>query len=366
MVNEKDLQLIHELREMGSTWDEISTLVPNYTDNDRKLYKGYTIGLESKDEKDVIKNAKVLQTIRKSRKELGYERSINNEQIRDITLHQTFTQQVLDAIDNRYTDFNINYPYSINIGDETAHIFTVADFHYDGDINYLEVLNVATREIIKVIREKELEHIYLVELGDVIEGATLRTSQLMAIKSGMVNQIVDVADAYIKMISYLSEFVNVTFISVDSSNHTQLRNLGTKQNQLIEEDLMVIFNKMIHKALPTLHMITGDDIYMNILGFDCFFAHGHLVKSKEKYLETLQADRHILIDFGWFGHYHHQREIDLHSVNGLYDKKAFYVPSLSTKYSSYERDKNLSSCAGVGYYVIQKGIGHVESRKLKV
>ena len=74
----------------------------------------------------------------------------------------------------------------------------------------------------------------------------------MGIKSGMINQVIEVADAYIKLIKYLSDFVNVRFLSVDSSNHTQLRNLGTKQNGLIEEDVMLVFNKMIEIALPNL------------------------------------------------------------------------------------------------------------------
>lgn len=367
MVEDKQLRLIHELREQGVDWPTIHDVVGS-TDNDRKLYYGFKIGLETETDDDLLKRAKTLQTIRLSRKELGIERSINNEQVRDITLHKTFTKQVLNAIENRYSDNKGFHIELNNYKDEKinkAHIFTVADFHYDGDTNYLNVIKRATARIMEVVEEKELTHIYLIELGDIIEGASLRTSQLMAVKSGMINQLIDVADAYIKMINYLSDYVDITFISVDSSNHTQLRNLGTKQNQLVEEDLMLIFNKMIETALPNLNFIHNDDIMINIVGFNVFVAHGHLVKSKEKYLETLQADRNILIDYGFFGHFHHQRSIDLHSANG-YDKRVFYVPALTTKHSGYEKDKNLSSQAGVGYYVLEEGKGHIETRKLVI
>ena len=363
MVDLKNMKLIHEMRLQGVGWQTIhDTLGSN--DVDRKAYMGYLLSLEEEQDDKLIKNAKTLQSIRLSRKELGLERSINNEQIRDITLHKTFTNQVLDAIKNRYTDFKLT-PFEYEDDNLKAHIFTVADFHYDGDTSYLDVINRATDKILEVILEKDLRHIYLFELGDIIEGASLRTSQLMAVKSGMVNQLMDVVDAYIKMIKELSCHVNITFVSVDSSNHTQLRNLGTKQNQLVEEDLMILFNQMIQIALPNLDMITGDDITMDILGYKVFISHGHLVKSKEKYLETLQADRNILIDYGFFGHFHHQRTIDLHSADG-YDKKVFYVPALTTKHSSYEKDKNLSSKAGVGYYVFEDGKGHIETRKLMV
>lgn len=363
MVDINQLRLIHELRQQGIGWDVIHDTVGS-TDNDRKLYRGYLLGIEEENDSDLLKQAKTLQAIRLARKELGLERSINNEQIRDITLHKTFTNQMLNAISNKYKDFNVierELDDSLN-----AHIFTLSDFHYSGDSTYLEVLKRATTSIIEVIKEKELQEIHLIELGDTIEGATLRTSQLFGIKSGMVNQVVEVADAYVKMITYLSEFVNVKFYSVDSSNHTQLRNLGTKQNQLIEEDLMQVFNKIIETALPNLNFIHSDDLLVDINGFKCFISHGHLVKSKEKYLETLQANRNVMIDYGFFGHFHHQRSIDLHSVNGFYDKKVFYVPSLDIRESGYEKDKNLSSCAGVGYYVLNKHLGHVEERKLKV
>lgn len=357
--------LLHEMRIQGIGWQTIhDTLGSN--DADRKAYVGYKMGLDEQTDDSLLRNAKTLQTIRTARKLLGIERSINNEQIRDIALHKTFTTQFMDAVTTRFNDFKVETLPPITEPSPQAHIFVLSDFHYNGDRSLLEVLKRATREIVKVIKEKDLKEIYLVELGDTIEGASLRTSQLMAIKSGMVNQLVDVVDAYVKLITYLSEFVKVKFISVDSSNHTQLRNLGTKQNQLVEEDLMILFNRMIEIALPNLDFIHGDDILTNIAGFECFFQHGHLVKSKEKYIETLQADRNILIDFGFFGHFHHQRTIDLHSIFDTYDKKVFYVPSLDTRLSTYEKDKNLSSCSGVGYYVLEEGRGHVEERKLVI
>lgn len=371
MVNNDQLHLIHELREQGVDWESISEVIEGFTDNDRKLYYGYKLGLETSEDASLIKQAKTLQKIRLSRKELGIERSINNEQVRAIALHKTFTNQVVEAIQNRYTGFNIDFKSNksfLNTLDTTnAHIFTMSDFHYDGDLDCLKVINTATGQILSVIEEKKLDHIYLVELGDTIDGASLRTSQLMAIKKGMVAQVMDVADAYIKMLRELSNVVTVTFISVDSSNHTQIRNLGTKQNQLVEEDLMVIFNKMIELALPDLNFIHEKEVLVEIGGFMCYFAHGHLVKNKDKYIENLQADMGVEIDFGFFGNFHHQRSIDLHSSYlGTYDKRAFFVPALSKEYSQYEKDKNLSSVAGVGYYVLQNEYGQIEERKLKV
>jgi len=306
----RDYNLIHDLRLSGIDWSTIADTVDWFTDNDRKVYAGWLIGLNENDNTDLIKMAKKSQMIRVSSKRLVIERSINNEEIRDISLHQTFTDQVIDAIKNRYTGFEMQGYKDNYTSLSQAHIFTLADFHYSGDTLYLETIKRATREIMRVINEKGLKEIHLFELGDIIKGASLRTSQLMAVKSGMVNQTLDVADAYIKMLTYLSGYVNVKFYSVDSSNHTQLRNLGTKQNQLVEEDLMMVFNKMIRTALPNLDVTTGNDIYTNILGFKMFITHGHLIKNKEKFMEKISADRNILIDYTFAGHFHHMREFD--------------------------------------------------------
>lgn len=366
MVNLDELKLIHELKEMGLSWEEIADEVPSYTDNDRKLYKGFLLGKEDLASTEIVKQAKTMQNIRVKRKELGIERSINNEQIRDITLHKTFTQQVLSAIRERFIDYRIDNTSEEFKATEQAHIFTLADYHYNGDENYLEVLNRATREIVKVIKEKDLKVIYLLELGDTIDGASLRNSQLMGIKKGMVNQVMDVADAYIKMLTYLSEFVIVKFRSVDSSNHTQLRNLGTKQNQLIEEDLMQILNKMIEVALPDLDFIHDKEIFEEILGFECFIAHSHEVRGNAiKYVKDVTSHRNRLIDYTFFGHRHHMETIDINSAE-YYDKMLFYAPSLSTKLSQFEKQHNLSSCSGVGYYVLDRHKGCTETRKLLV
>jgi hypothetical protein len=363
MVDLKELEIIEELRELGLTWEEISIEVPNFTDNDRKLFTGYKLGQQASTNSDLIKQARKSQMIRTSSKMLGIERSINNEQIRDISLHRTFTKQVIESIKGLSTQNT--FIKRIPIHGEKHHIFTTADWHYNGDRSYLEVLNTVYELITEQIREDNITHIHLMELGDIIEGASLRTSQLMAVKSGMVNQVIEVAYAYIDLLTKLSQQVSITFYSVDSSNHTQLRNLGTKRNELVEEDLMLVFNQMIRTALPKLDMITGDDIYTKIADYNFFITHGHLVKNKYKFMEKIANDRNILIDYTFIGHFHHSEEIDLHKGNG-YDKRLFIVPALNTRESSYENDYNMSSQAGIGYYVFEEGKGHIQSRKLVI
>ena len=375
MVNLEELKIIHELRESGSSWEEVAELIPTYTDNDRKLYYGYKQGLEDGDLDTAIKNAKQLQAIRKARKVLGIERSINNEQIRDLALQETIVSQFADAIKTLnpnpihngkslkplpFTDYNTN----------KTHLFVLTDFHYDGDTELFEVFDIVADKIIDFVQKNKINKILLAELGDLIDGAGLRTSQLMAIKKGMVSQIVEVSQAYVNMLRRIQQYVKFEFIIITSSNHTQLRNLGTGQNELVDEDLMKVFDQFVRTAMPELTVHSGSDVVICENGFNFYFEHGHLIKGKKGYLEQKQSDRGILYDFAFFGHYHTMKEQDLHSVEywGVvsHDRKVFYAPALSQRHSNYEKDRHLSSVSGFAYYEFDEDEGHITSKKFKV
>lgn len=361
----KDFAKVQELRNLGFTWKEIIDEVEWFTDNDRKLFEGWKLAQEEQDDSQALKYAKKSLTLKQKAKEISLQRSVLNEQIRDIAVHQTLTEDALKAIReyNPIIHENTPLPFS-DVYKEEAYVFTIGDLHYNGDESLLHQLTKAFEHITNIVKEKGLEHIYLLELGDTIDGSTLRKSQLFYVKSGMIKQVVDIAQHYVDLLKELMSVVNVTFISVDSSNHTQLRNLGTKQNELVEEDVMVFLNKYIEVAIPNLEFIHDVDVMFTLLdNFTVFVSHGHLVRSKEKYLEGLQSDRGIIIDYAFFGHYHHQRTIDLHA-NGNYDKKVFYVPTLNSNEGNYERDKNLSSQPGIGMYVFNNIYGNTSIHKI--
>ena len=361
-------ELIHELRESGLEWSEI-----DITDTQRKKYYGWLEGVKAAQEQDDLeRNAKTLQAIRKARKELGIERSINNEQIRDLAIHKIMNKEAVEAIKNLK-------PLSIPLksvkksikkdSNATEYIVAMGDLHFNGEEESLYPLYDAFAYLMEFIEENDIKELHLFEMGDVIEGASLRNSQLMGVKKGMVQQVIEVAEAYAYVLAELSKLTKINFYSVDSSNHTQLRTLGTKQNEIVEEDLMLVFNNYIRTRLPELNMITGQDILTNINGFDIYISHGHLMKKKEGYIDSVSAQRRHNIDYGFFGHFHHKRDIDLYRVkdgNRVYDKKVFYVPALTTHESSFERDRLLSSVSGLAVYEVNERNGIQKSWKVTV
>ena len=357
-------ELIHELRESGLGWDEIGV-----TDTLRKKYYGWLEARQEEETQDTLeKNAKTLHAIRLARKELGIERSINNEQIRDLAIHKIMSKEVLDAI-SKLTPIKIK-EHKPHKPERKEFIIAMGDLHYNGDDDEgFDALDDAFWQLSDFVQENGIKEIHLFEMGDVIEGASLRTSQLMGVKKGMVQQVIEVAEAYATHLSDLSQHTKVNFYSVDSSNHTQLRTLGTKQNEIVEEDLMLVFNNYIRTRLPKLNMTTGQDIITKINGFDIYISHGHLMKKKEGYIDSVAAQRRQNIDYGFFGHFHHKRDIDLYRVEDehrVYDKKVFYVPALNTHESSFERDRLLSSVSGFAIYEVDKRSGIQKSWKVPI
>lgn len=367
MVDKDKMRLIHELRQQGVDWESIHDSVGS-ADVDRKAYYGYLMGLEDIEQADLIKQAKTLQAIRLSRKILTAERSINNDQIKDLAAKNLMTEQIEKAIIQERRQLKLKRS-EVTKGEVTqANIFTISDYHYDGDFDKLEEdFGLMRDKILTQIKKNNLTHIYLAELGDLVDGAALRVSQLRKIKAGIVTQIIEVSRAYVKLIEDLLELVDITFLILESSNHTQLRTFGTKQNELADEDMMRIFVEYMKTAFKNqlgLSIVSGEDLMVDIIGYTVYFGHGHLIRGKKGYLETLQSDRNTIIDYGFFGHFHHAREIDLHST-GSYDKKVFYVPTADRRErSDFEKDNNLSSMPAIGYYVFDSEDGHVGSKKL--
>lgn len=374
---------ITELREAGHTWEEVTSVLNSELDLDlasssyRKPYTAYKQGQEDGITDEDL--AKQNQHIRKQRKMLGIERSINNEQIRDLVLRDMIddemkrallkiSENVLLPFEGYIKGYRASEAIPLDPSDD-FYVVNLADLHYEGDNlpRLVALFGKIFDEVEERVVQNNITHIYVTELGDILEGAGLRTSQLMAIKAGMTDQLLDVVGVYITFLTRLCQLVDqVSFYCVTSSNHTQLRPLGTKQNELVDEDFMRIFAKMIDLGMgycENFNIIAEKEIITNIQGFNFCFAHGHLIKSKEGHLEKLSASSGIEINYGIFGHFHHYREITLHRANG-HNKKAFYVPALEYKYNNYAEDRLLTSNAGFTFMKFNLTRGHVYTEEI--
>jgi len=298
---------------------------------------------------------------------IKYERSKNAEDLKKLAVTAILGDEMKKAI-RKKMPVKVSKVGAVTAAGKDEYVFVTSDFHYNGDETLLNHYSEVYTHILQKQKEHGFKRIKLLELGDTIDGGSLRPSQLMAIKKGMVFQIIDVSKVYADLIHKLSKHMLVDFYCVTSSNHTQLRPLGTERNELVEEDLMHVFYQYIKESVKEnvrVKMWGGDDLIIPVSdSHKMFVAHGHLIANKkEGYLQELAYYRGVQFDYGLFGHYHHYREVTLYEGKGC-NKKVFYAPSMSTTKSTYESDRNMSSKAGILMMVFNSERGHRYSEEL--
>jgi len=381
---------IEEKRLDGKTWLEVTNDLNRmygvwFSESKwRKPYQAYKQGRE--DKRDATDTAYELQRIRVKRKELAIERSVNNEQIRDISLHNTYVNQLCESVSS-LPSLNIGkkikkrkskeeLDVSATNGKEVTSLVFLADLHYTGEKDkFLNIINNVGNILIDYIEENDLNEIQIVELGDVIEGGSLRVSQLMGIKRGMVRQIIEASEIYAQM---LAEVINETgckivFRTVTSSNHTQLRPLGTKRNELMDEDLMRVFLNHLKTRFADsedeIEISGSDELQFSIQGYNVYCAHGHVgnmsPSNMSKVIYENDFYRKVKSDYFIFGHYHHYHEESLNTTSNK-NKKGFLMPSLTSHISSYEKNLRLGSVGEITVLSFESSKGHTKTEHLKV
>jgi hypothetical protein len=304
--------------------------------------------------------------LRLEREYLKYERSKNQEDLKHLAVKTLLNEELTRAI-RKKKPVKLSKVSMDTVGGKDEYVFVTSDFHYNGDETLLEHYSQVYSHIIQKQKEHGFKRIKLLELGDTIDGGSLRTSQLMAIKKGMVFQIIDVSKVYADLLHKLSKSMQVEFYCVTSSNHTQLRPLGTERNELVEEDLMHVFAEYIQTSLKDnkrVEIKAADDFIMPVTeNHKMFVAHGHLIGNKKGYLQELSYYRNTQFDYGLFGHFHHYREVTLYEGKNC-NKKVFYAPSMSTIKDNYEHDNNMSSRAAMLMMVFNAKRGHRYSEEL--
>lgn len=271
------------------------------------------------------------------------------------------TEEALRILEQGAKPLEFNKTFTKNKLEET-YVFVTSDYHFDGDDTMLDSLRVAYNHIIAKQSEFGFKKIKLLELGDIVEGSHLRPSQLLAIKSMLIPQTIRVAQAYVDFLNKLTETMAIDFYCVTSSNHSQTRPFGSGRNEFVEDDAMLIFAEVVKTAMSknkNFKITSGRDFIVDLTkDHKMFVAHGHLIEGKKQgYVQELAMARGVRFEYALFGHFHHYREVTLYGRD-TFNMKVFYAPSMNSKHSDYEFDRNLSSKAGILFMVFAEERGH--------
>ena len=208
---------------------------------------------------------------------------------------------------------------------EETYILCLADIHAGAKFKSLtneyslEIMqdrfDLLSVDVINFIERHGVKKLIVLGLGDTVQGL-IHANDLKINDTSMVVAVVTVAKTIAMFLTKLSQYANIDYVHVGSSNHSQLRLLGTKPNELMDEDVEYIIahyikdlcsaNSRIHVRAPEVgEWFTKLDVE----GYNIIAMHGHQIKNFENALKELSVKTNEIVDYLIVGHCHTGKEI---------------------------------------------------------
>lgn len=262
---------------------------------------------------------------------------------------------------------------------DKEYLLTLADIHYGAEFisennQYSPLiakqrLEKLAQETIDFVKEKKLSKLNILCLGDVIQGL-LRIKDLKLNDSSIVKATVEVSRLIAQFLNVISKYCVIEYFHTPTANHTQLRVLGAKANELGQEDIEYVVGHYIsdlcsaNKRIKT-HIEDRDGIdYIKIPIWDytIIATHGHTIKNIGSSIKDLSILQKQFIDYLILGHFHSGQEIPCYEKENI-DCEILISPSFigSDPFSDsiYKGTKS-----AVKIYGFDKKKGHTESYKI--
>lgn len=336
--------------------------VKRYYDNVFEKSSAITAQLEE------IKKEKVkLQTLNVERSRQNRHdarRELFYEQIGRIS--QSLPVPEFKYVDEEVIDFDKEYVLCI------ADIHAGAKFTSLTNKYSLEIMNTRfdwlSQKTVEFVKKHSISHLTVLGLGDFIQGI-IHYNDLKINDSSVSVAIVEVAHSVAAFLNCISEYVDVDYYHVNSSNHTQLRPLGSPANELMDEDVEYVIghyiddlcrdNKRIHVKSPKIgEWFTRLDIN----GFDVIAMHGHQIKNISNILRDISMKENSIVDYLIVGHMHTSKEIS-DSEGSTHDTEVLVCPSFIGA-DPYADSIFKGSKPAVKIFGFDKIYGHTESYKI--
>lgn len=330
---------------------------------------------------DMVADSK-LKSIKSLVGEIAYEKRENQQYLREINRGKRelidfalLVEEISDAVrQHDFKEFKIEAQPLLPSNGKKMIAF-LSDMHIgaivDTDINTynfnvaLERLSQYVSKIIKEAKDNDITDIYIMNLGDVIEHASMRFSQGFNAEFTFSDQIVKASDLIIKFLMFLArEGFNLTYAGI-AGNHDRI----TDKDKNIDGDHAVkpineIIKVFIQNAgIKNIRFEQAKDythnIELNTRNFK--FVHGDLDSINDMNLVAKHASMDgIDYDMVVMGHYHHFREIEVG-----FDKHVVSFGSLkgSDDYSENKLRRLASVSQGI---IIVDESGYIDVKKVKL
>lgn len=265
---ETDEELILRIcqdKELIGSWQDVANILNELTGNDfcestyRKKFQAFQKMLNANRSKFIDDSARLneinekLLEIRKERIKLqtvNIERNRIDRRESRREMYYEYVGKIAEKLPmppfkplyNKCGDFSREY------------VVALSDIHYGasfvGENNRYspsiakERLEYLAGRLELFIKEKRLSKLHIVSLGDLLQGC-LRLTDLKINDSTVVKSCVEISRLIAKFLNELSVYANIEYYHVPSANHTQSRYLGSKANELMDEDLEYLIGNYI-------------------------------------------------------------------------------------------------------------------------
>ena len=393
LPNESEEELIYRVCSQKDsnpnwTWNDIADTLNELLNNDyteskyRKQYSAFQKMLNANKDKFVEEDNyskeldKKLEDIRKERiklQTLNVERNRIDRQDSRKELYYEYIGNLVQALPIPYfqplnRDFIAEREYVLVFSDvHDGATFKSLNNEYSFDIveeRFAKVLG----DVINFIQEKGLSKIHIVNAGDTIQGL-IHTNDLRINDSTVVKSVVHASRVIAHFLNELSAYCQIDYYQVPTANHTQLRVLGARANELMDEDLeyvighyikdMLICNDRVEvclqedSAVPYVKLKTQN-------GKNIIAMHGHTIKDVNNSIKDLNLMMRQFIDCLIIGHFHSGKEL-ITSENRVSDCEVIVNPSFIGS-DPYSDSIMKGAKAAVKIYGFS-GYGHDETYK---
>lgn len=215
--------------------------------------------------------------------------------------------------------------------------------------------NQLYNELIDFCKLHGTNKVRLVDLGDSIEGC-LHLSQLRAMKSDIVDDIIDYADLIVDFVTQLTKEGLIIDMYTSQGNHGDLRLLTGKKGDFPHENLEKIYSKWLERNMRnnpnfTLHDNLEGLNYFDVLGYKFLSAHGQDERNIKNSIDEYENTYGININYFLVGHLHSKFEGDISK-----DKEVIQVRSVMG-INEYSQQIKKTSKAGALMFTVEEGKG---------
>ena len=306
------------------------------SDECRKRMYGMRHLLEAMEEEQInkVEDNDIIKEIETKKEELIKERMKlqttkieYNRNLRKDSRFEMFYENINDARDRLPMPV---FEELICEEQEGEYVLALADIHYGAffeSINNSYSREEAQRRFGKLIaklkvliHKNKINKLNVIELGDTIQGM-LRLSDVKLNDIPVVDSVVEVSRLIATFLNELSRYTEITYRQVMASNHSQNRYLGTKANEMPNEDMERVIGNYIKDLVannPRVEVVLSERDYdsFELCGQKILTLHGHQIKNINNAIRDYSMLHRTFYDICFVAHFHGGKQMSVAEGNG--------------------------------------------------